>query len=121
MSQQGSIEDYLSNVPEEARTVLDKLRETIRAAAPDTTETISYQMPTFKYQGRNLVGVAAFKHHCSFFPYSVKVLDTYAEEIGSLRTSKGTIRFPFDKPLPASLVKKIVKARIAEIESRTQK
>lgn len=118
MAGPSSVEDYLSQVPEEARATLEKLRATIKAAAPNTTETISYQMPTFKYQGRPLVGFAAFKNHCSFFPHSAKVLDTYHEELGPLRTSKGTISFPPDKPLPAALVKKLVKARIEEIEAR---
>jgi uncharacterized protein YdhG (YjbR/CyaY superfamily) len=82
------------------------LRATVKAAAPDTTETISYQMPTFKYRGRALVGFAAFKNHCSLFPYSTKVFETYEEEIGSMRTSKGTIQFSSDRPIPAALVEK---------------
>ncbi len=113
-----SVEEYLSQVPDEARAVLERLRTTIKKAAPDTTETISYQMPTFKHQGRALVGYAAFKNHCSLFPYSTQVLETYSEELGPRRTSKGTIRFTTDDPLPAALVKKIVKARIEEIEAR---
>jgi uncharacterized protein YdhG (YjbR/CyaY superfamily) len=118
MAGPSSVEEYLSQVPEEARAALEKLRQTIKAAAPNTTEVISYQMPTFKYQGRALVGFAAFKNHCSLFPYSTKVFDTYDEELSPFRTSKGTIRFSIDKPLPAALVKKLVKARIKEIESR---
>ncbi|MGH2788501.1 MAG: iron chaperone [Actinomycetota bacterium] len=120
MAGPSSVEDYLSQVPEEARAVLEKLRKTIKAAAPNTTETISYQMPTFKYQGRALVGYAAFKNHCSLFPYSTKVMDSLKEELQSFDTSgKGaTIRFPVGKPLPAALVRKLVKVRIEEIESR---
>jgi uncharacterized protein YdhG (YjbR/CyaY superfamily) len=113
-----SVEDYLSQVPEDARAALEKLRKTIKAAAPDTTETISYQMPTFKYRGRALVGYAAFKNHCSLFPYSTKVMDSYKEELKSYETSKGTIRFSTDNPLPAALVKSLVKERIEEIETR---
>jgi uncharacterized protein YdhG (YjbR/CyaY superfamily) len=119
MAGPSSIEDYLFQVPEEARAALEKLRKTIKAAAPDTTETISYQMPTFKYRGRALVGIAAFKDHCSLFPYSTGVMDAYKEELRSFETSKGTIRFLVDKPLPAGLVKKLVKARIEEIEGRS--
>jgi uncharacterized protein YdhG (YjbR/CyaY superfamily) len=111
-----SVEDYLSRVPDEARAALERLRKTIKAAAPNTTETISYQMPTFKYQGRALVGYAAFKDHCSLFPYSTGVMDSLKDELQSYETSKGTIRFPADKPLPAALVKKIVQVRIEEIE-----
>jgi uncharacterized protein YdhG (YjbR/CyaY superfamily) len=115
-----SVDDYLSQVPEEARAALEKLRKTIKAAAPNTTETISYQMPTFKYQGRALVGFAAFKNHCSLFPYSTGVMDTLREELQSYDTSGNgaTIRFTADKPLPAVLVKKVVKARIEEIDRR---
>jgi uncharacterized protein YdhG (YjbR/CyaY superfamily) len=114
----GSVEDYLSEVPDEARAALERLRKTIKAAAPDTTETISYQMPTFKFQGRALMGYAAFKNHCSLFPYSSRVLDSYKKELEPFETSKGTIRFLVDKPLPDGLVKKLVKARIEEIKSR---
>jgi uncharacterized protein YdhG (YjbR/CyaY superfamily) len=118
MAGPGGVEDYLSQVPEEARAALEQLRKTIKAAAPDTTETISYQMPTFKYKGRALVGFAAFKTHCSLFPYSDGVMDSLKDELQSYETSKGTIRFPADRPLPAALVKKIVNARIEEIERR---
>jgi uncharacterized protein YdhG (YjbR/CyaY superfamily) len=120
MAGPSSVDEYLSQVPEEARAALEKLRKTIKAAAPNTTETISYQMPTFKYQGRALVGFAAFKNHCSLFPYSGKAIDLHKEELKSYETSKGTIRFPIDKLLPAALVKKIVKTRIEEIERRTR-
>jgi uncharacterized protein YdhG (YjbR/CyaY superfamily) len=123
MAEPSGVEDYLSQVPEEARATLEKLRNTIKGAAPDTTETISYQMPTFKYQGRALVGYAAFKNHCSLFPYSKGVMDSLREELKPYDTaSKGaTIRFTADKPLPDALVKKVVKVRIEEIESRTRK
>jgi len=90
----------------------------IRAAAPaEATEGISYGMPAFRYKGA-LVGYAAFKQHCSFFPMSGAILDTMPDELKNYQTSKGTIQFPMDKPLPAALVKKIVKARIAENEAK---
>jgi uncharacterized protein YdhG (YjbR/CyaY superfamily) len=115
-----SVEGYLSEIPEEARAALEKVRKTIKATAPNTTETISYQMPTFKYEGRALVGIAAFKNHCSLFPYSKKVLETLEDELRPFDTSgKGTIRFSADKPLPAALIKKIVKVRMKEIEARS--
>ncbi|MBA2273490.1 MAG: DUF1801 domain-containing protein [Actinobacteria bacterium] len=113
-----TVEDYLSGVPEEARAALENLRKTIKAAAPDTTETISYQMPTFKYRGRPLVGFAAFKNHCSFFPYSGRLIEAHKKELASYETSKGTIRFSADNALPTPLVEKFVKARIQEIEAR---
>jgi uncharacterized protein YdhG (YjbR/CyaY superfamily) len=118
MTGPSSVEQYFSQVPKESRAALGELRNTIKAVAPKTTETISYQMPTFKYRGRALVGIAAFKNHCSLFPYSTEVLDTYEGELGALRTSKGTIRFPAGEPLPTGLVRKLVKARIEEIEKR---
>lgn len=121
MAGASSVDEYLSHVPEDARAALESLRKTIKAAAPHTTETISYQMPTFKYRGRALVGFAAFKNHCSLFPYSTKVMASCKRELRSYETSKGTIRFPINRPLPAALVKKIVKTRIAEIEARNSK
>jgi uncharacterized protein YdhG (YjbR/CyaY superfamily) len=117
MAGKSSIDDYLAEVPEEQRAVLEKLRKTIKAAAPKAVETISYQMPTFKYESKALVGFAAFKNHCSLFPYSSTVLETFADELGRMRTSKGTIQFTVAKPIPPGLVKKIVKTRIREIDA----
>ena len=116
-----NIDDYLAAVPEEARVVLEALRRAIKAAAPDATEVISYQMPTFRYRGA-LVAFAAFKNHCSLFPMSTSVLITLKDELAPYDTArtKGTIRFPFGKPPPAALVKKIVKARMKENEARAK-
>jgi len=112
------VEAYLAKVPEPARATLEKLRATIRAAAPkDATEEISYGMPAFRYKG-GLVGYAAFKAHCSFFPMSGSLLDDFAGELKDYRTSKGTLQFAQDKPLPAALVKKMVKARVAQNEEK---
>jgi len=114
-----NVDEYLAGVPKEARTTLEKLRKTIKAAAPMASEVISYQMPMYKHHGM-VVGFAAFKDHCSIFPGSA-VIDAYKEELSRYQTSKGTIRFPADKPLPATLVKKLVKARIADNEARAKK
>jgi uncharacterized protein YdhG (YjbR/CyaY superfamily) len=113
-----SVEDYLAALPEEQRVVLEKLRKTIRAAAPEATETISYQMPTFKDNGRVLVYYAAFKDHCSLFPASNAVMEALGKELKPYFSGKGTLRFTADKPLPAALVKKIVRARIEENAAR---
>jgi uncharacterized protein YdhG (YjbR/CyaY superfamily) len=113
-----SVEDYLAALPEGQRVVLEELRKTIRAAAPEAIETISYQMPAFKEQGRFLVSYAAFKDHCSFFPASNAVIEALGEELKPYFSGKGTLRFTADKPLPAALVKKIVKARIEENAAR---
>ena len=111
------IDAYLAAVPPDVRAALERLRRIIKSAAPKATETISWQMPSFKHQGL-LVGFAAFKAHCSFFPMSSTVIAAHEKLLERYATSKGTIRFTVDQPLPAALVKKIVKARIAENESR---
>src|ERR1700730_18748280 len=114
-----SVDEYLAGVPKEARATLEKLRKTIRAAAPMASEVISYQMPMYKHHGM-VIGFAAFKDHCSIFPGSA-VMDAHKVELKRYETSKGTIRFPVSKPLPAALVRKLVKARIAENEARGTK
>lgn len=112
------VDSYLAQVPEPARTTLEKMRVTIRSVVPpETTEGLSYGMPAFRYKGA-LVAYAAFKDHCSFFPMQASLLDEMKEDLKNYRTSKGTLQFPSDKPLPASLLKKMVKARIAENEAR---
>ena len=108
------VDEYLTNVPEPARTTLSKLRASIRSAVPkEATEGISYGMPAFKYKGP-LVYFAAFARHCSFFPGSASLIGEFEDELKNYHTSKGTIQFPVDKPLPAALVKKMVKARVAQ-------
>jgi uncharacterized protein YdhG (YjbR/CyaY superfamily) len=115
MAQPASVEEYLSAVPEPQRAALEKLRAAIRAAAPHATETINYQMPAFRQDGRFLVSYAAFKDHCSLFPASQAVMDAHGEELKPYFSGKGTLRFTADEPIPAALVKKIVKTRIREI------
>jgi uncharacterized protein YdhG (YjbR/CyaY superfamily) len=113
-----TIEAYLKAVPEPARTTLSKLCATIRSVVPaETAEGISYGMPAFKYKGP-LVYFSAFKNHCSFFPGNSKLVAKFSDELKGCSCSKGTIRFPADRPLPAALVKKIVKTRIAENDAR---
>ncbi len=118
MAKPRSVEDYLAALPEESRAALEKLRKTIKAAAPEATETISYQMPAFKDHGRILVYYAAFKDHYSLFPASTRVIEAHKEELKPYFTGKGTIRFDLGKPLPAALVKKLVKARLEENAAR---
>jgi uncharacterized protein YdhG (YjbR/CyaY superfamily) len=113
-----TIDEYLANVSEPARSTLNRIRATIRSVAPsDTTEGISYRIPTFHYKGP-LVGFAAFSNHCSLFPMSGSLIKAFKNELKEFQTSKGTIRFPVNKPLPAALVKKLVKARIAQKEGK---
>ena len=113
-----TIDEYLATVPEGARAALQRLRETIGAAAPEATESINYGVPAFKHRGRPLVSFGAAKNHCAFYVQSPAVMEAYKNELGGYETSKGTIRFPADKPLPAELVRKLVKARIRENDSK---
>jgi uncharacterized protein YdhG (YjbR/CyaY superfamily) len=106
-----SIDEYLARVPAEPRDALEKLRRTIRSIVPEAVETISYEIPTFKRNGRMLVSFAAFSEHCSFFP-GAGPIENHKNELKAFPTSKGTIRFTPDRPLPAALVKKLVKTRI---------
>jgi uncharacterized protein YdhG (YjbR/CyaY superfamily) len=109
-----TVDEYLANTPEPARSALKRIRAVIRSVVPkETTEVISYGIPMFKFNGM-LVGYAAFKNHCSLFPTGSGVLDQFEKELSEYRTSRGTIQFPPDKPLPDALVKKIVKARVKE-------
>lgn len=109
-----TVDEYLADVPEPAQRTLRHIRKVIQSVVPkETTEVISYGIPTFKYRGM-LVAYAAFKKHCSLFPTGSRVLDRFAEELAGYRTSKGTIQFPPDKPLPDALLKKIVRARVKE-------
>jgi uncharacterized protein YdhG (YjbR/CyaY superfamily) len=113
-----SVEEYLARLPEPAHSTLEKIRATIRAVVPaEAEEAISYGMPAFRYKGA-LVGYAAFKDHCSFFPMNSSLITEFEQDLKAYSTAKGTIRFPLDKPLPAALVKKLVKARVADNERK---
>jgi uncharacterized protein YdhG (YjbR/CyaY superfamily) len=112
-----SVDEYLARVPEPSRSTLNKMRAVIRSAVPpEATETISYGIPAFRHE-QVLVWFAAFSRHCSLFPTS-SVIEAFKKELKGFTISKGTIQFPTDKPLPAALVKKLVKARLAQIESK---
>jgi uncharacterized protein YdhG (YjbR/CyaY superfamily) len=115
-----NIDEYLARVPQPARSTLSRIRAVIRSLAPpEATEAISYGIPAFKYKGM-LVWFAAFSKHCSLFPGS-SVIEAFKDELKGFSISKGTIQFPTDKPLPAALVKKLVKARIAQNERQKQR
>lgn len=115
-----TVDEYLAGVAEPARSTLQKLRAAIRSAAPpEATEGISYGIPMFKHKGV-LVWFAAFANHCSFFP-TAAVIAQFEKELKAFHTSKGTIQFPVDKPLPAVLVKEMVKVRLAQIEDKKRR
>jgi uncharacterized protein YdhG (YjbR/CyaY superfamily) len=107
-----SIDDYITSFPEETRKLLEEMRATIRAAAPDAVEKISYQIPTFFLKG-NLVHFGAFKNHIGFYPTSSGT-DKFKQELSAYEGAKGSVRFPFNKPLPLELVGRIVRSRVAE-------
>jgi uncharacterized protein YdhG (YjbR/CyaY superfamily) len=106
-----SIDEYLSAVSADKRAALQKLRKSIQAAAPRAEECISYRLPAFRLEGRMLVWFGAAANHCSFYPGAV--VDDFKDDLEAYETSKGTVRFQPDHPLPTSLVRKLVKARIA--------
>lgn len=112
-----SVDDYLAMLPENSRAALKRLRKTIKVAAPKAVEKISYRMPMYNYLGM-LVAFAAFKDHCSFFVMSPSVMKAHKDLLRRYDTAEGTIRFTIDKPLPATLVKRLVKARIEENEEK---
>ncbi|MGA2647363.1 MAG: DUF1801 domain-containing protein [Candidatus Sulfotelmatobacter sp.] len=115
-----TVDEYLAGVSEPARGTLNKIRAVIRSAVPpQATETISYRIPAFKYKGV-LLWFAAFSDHCSLFP-TASVIEAFKNELEGFSTSKGTIQFPTEKPLPASLVKKLVKARVAQVEGKRRR
>ena len=115
-----TVDEYLAGVPEPARSTLQKVRAAIRSAASaEAAEVISYRMPAFKHNGV-LVWYAAFTNHCSLFP-TAAVIAAFQGELKEFTISKGTIQFPIDKPLPAALVKRLVKARVAAIASKKRR
>ena len=112
-----NIDEYLAAVPEPARSTLNKVRAAIWSALPaEATESISYRIPAFKYKGI-LLWFAAFPDHCSLFP-TASIIEAFKNELKGYSTSKGTIHFPVDQPLPATLVKQIVKSRVAQNEKK---
>ena len=113
-----SIDEYIAMFPEEVRKILEELRATIKAAAPEAEEKISYQMPTFALKG-NLVHFAAFKNHIGFYPTSSGT-QAFKNELSIYEGAKGSVRFPIDKPLPLKLISKIVKFRVKENLERAE-
>ena len=114
----GTIDEYLAQLPADKRAALQWLRRQIKAAAPDAEECISYGIPAFRLDGKLLVHFGAASKHCAFYPGGI--VEHFAEELAGYDTSKGTIRFPPDAPLPAALIRTIVRAQIARRASAAQ-
>lgn len=112
------IDAYLATLPDDMRDALENLRRTIQAAAPDAIEAISYGAPAFEYRGRPLVAYRAAKAHCAFYPMNPAVIEAHRDELRAYDTAKGTIRFTPQAPLPDTLVTKLVKARVADVDAR---
>jgi uncharacterized protein YdhG (YjbR/CyaY superfamily) len=114
-----TIDEYIKTFPKDIQKILQEVRRTIKEAAPDADEAISYQIPTFKLNG-NLVHFAAVKNHIGFYPGS-KVIQVFTKEFSSYKSSKGAVQFPIEKPIPLALIKKIVKYRVKENSHRLKK
>jgi uncharacterized protein YdhG (YjbR/CyaY superfamily) len=114
------VDNYLSQLPESQKKALENIRKTIKKLAPDALEYLSYKMPAYKYHGM-LGGFAAFKNHCSYFPWDSKTIEQFKDELKDFVTSKGTIQFTPEKPIPEALLEKIIKARLQENLSSKKK
>ena len=113
-----TIDEYIASFPEDKQHILQELRRIVKDAAPEAQETISYQMPAFKLNGI-LVWFAAFKNHVGFYP-KTSAISAFKKELSGYEVSKGTIRFPLDKPIPSQLVREIVKFRVKETLSKKE-
>jgi len=113
-----TIDEYIKTFPNDVQAILEKMRQTIRKAAPEAVETISYQMPTFKLNGRGLVYFAGFKNHVGFYPIPSGIA-AFEKELSPYKQGKGSVQFPMDKPVPYDLVRKIVIFRMKQnLESK---
>ena len=115
-----TIDEYISMFPDDVRTILNQVRQTIREAAPEAQETINYQMPTFTLNG-NLVHFAAFKNHIGFYPTPTGI-EAFKDELSVYKGAKGSVQFPLDQPMPLSLIRRIVEYRVKEnLERKSRK
>jgi uncharacterized protein YdhG (YjbR/CyaY superfamily) len=117
-SKSNSMDEYIDTFPEDMQTILKQVRKTIKAAAPEAGERISYGIPTFTLNGKYLIYFAGWKHHISIYPIPIGD-DAFNQEIAPYVSGKGTLKFPIDKPMPLKLITKIVKLKVAESLSRT--
>jgi len=112
------VRSYLTSLTPAGRKALRKMRADVRAAAPDAVEAFSYGIPGFRLDGRVLVWCAAWRHHVSLYPITPALLRTHRIDVGDFETGKGTLRLPLDRPIPSALIRRLVKARVAEIRRK---
>jgi uncharacterized protein YdhG (YjbR/CyaY superfamily) len=112
------VDEYLAGLDEPKRTALQKLRQTILGIVPDAEECISYGMPAYRLEGKVVAGFAAFKTHLSYLPHSGSVLGKLSDDLAGYRSTKGSLHFPIDKPLPKTLVRRLIERRLGEVRSR---
>ncbi|SDF76492.1 Uncharacterized conserved protein YdhG, YjbR/CyaY-like superfamily, DUF1801 family [Dyadobacter soli] len=116
-----SIDEYIASFPEDVQQILQEIRAVIRDAAPDATETISYDMPTFNLNGTYLIYFAGWKKHVALYPVSGSIAEALSTELSGYKGTKGSVHFPLNKPMPLDLIRKITKLRIAENEAAARK
>jgi len=114
-----TVDDYIAGFPKDVQKILRTIRKTIRAAAPDAEESISYRIPTYKLNGHPVIYFAAFKSHIGVYPVTPPVKKKFKKELSGYKGGKGTVRFPFDEPIPYTLIGKIVKFKLAKAKAAT--
>ena len=112
------VDKYLAGLDEPKRIALQELRQAILSIVPDAEECISYGMPAYRLDGKVVAGFAAFKTHLSYLPHSGSVLEKLSDDLAGYRSTKGSLHFPIDKPLPKTLVQKLIERRLSEVRSR---
>ena len=115
-----SLDEYIGTFPEDVQKILQQLRATIKTAAPEAEETISYNIPTFKLNGKYLIYFAGWKSHISIYPIPIGS-EAFNKQVAKYAEGKGTLKFPIDKPLPLKLISKMVKLKLAENQKKTDK
>lgn len=115
-----TIDEYLAIFPEDVGAILQSIRQTIHEVAPDAVEAISYQIPTFKYKGKNLIHFAAFKKHIGLYPTG-EGMEAFQDQLSAYKTSKGAIQLPLDQAMPLDLIKQITELRLSQLQAKGKK
>jgi uncharacterized protein YdhG (YjbR/CyaY superfamily) len=115
-----TIDEYIAGFPKETQAILEEVRQTIRKAAPEAQETISYDIPTFTWRGTSLIYFAGWKKHIAIYPVSAKLVEELGEELSKYKGTKGSVHFPLDKPMPLDLINRVVKIRLLDEPVRSE-